>query len=151
GEILLDACRLVQDEHCVAQVFERARVRLHDERDEPLPTREGLALVGVDRPVFERARVRLVRPAVARELGPQTEVVATDGQFSHRNDLGRLQLFDGELCFGVEASYRVNRVAEELYAHGRVLARRPNVEYAAAHRELADRAHGVFANVTRRE
>ena len=149
--MLLNACRLVNDEHGIIEVIKRARVRLGDERDQPLPAGERLALVGVNRPVFQRPRVRLVRPAVARELRPQTEVVARHRQLAHRDDLGLFQLFDGELCFGVEAADGVNRVAEELDADGRALARRPNVEDAAAHRELADRAHGVFAHVARRQ
>jgi hypothetical protein len=151
-EILLDAARLVHDEHGVAEVVERARVRAEQKRHEPLPARKSLALFGQPRAVFERARARLVRaPALARRLGPEAEVARADCQLAHRHDLRLAQGFDGELRLGVEPPERIHRVAEELDADGRVLARRPHVEDAAPHRELADRAHGVFAHVARSE
>ena len=62
----------------------------------------GLALVGVDGSVLQRARTPLVRPTLARRLGPQTEVARSDGVLAHRHDLRLPNLRHGELCLRVE-------------------------------------------------
>ena len=57
--------------------------------------------------------------------------------FPHRHDLKLIQRFDRALGPRIEAADRLDRVADELDADGRILAGGIDVENAAAQRELA--------------
>src|ERR1051325_8597813 len=69
-------------------------------------------------------------------------------QLAHRGDFDVRKLRGGKLSFGIEFSNRINRVAKELDARRSVMPRRPDIEDAAAHRELANCAHRIFTDET---
>src|SRR5437763_16689889 len=78
---------------------------------------------------------------------PFAKVTRSHDQFAHRGDFDLRKLRGGKLSFRIEFSNRINRVAKELDARRGVMSRRPDIEDAAAYRELSNRAHGIFTDI----
>ncbi len=96
----------------------------------------------VQRIVGSRTELRHVSCAEAADGVPVERHLAGRQQF----DIGNL--VGGELRLRIEAADRVERRAEEIEAVGFVRARRPEIDDAAAQREITRLAHGAAAHIT---
>ena len=123
-------------------------VQRFDERQQKFPAGKRLALVREIRAVFQIAKILVIGKAFAGKKCPVPEVLSRDRRFAHRCDGDLVDLCDRQLCFGIECADRVDRVAKELDAGGRTGVGRPDVDDAAANRELARAEQRLFAHVT---
>src|SRR5258706_14075017 len=143
--------RLIDNQHSILQIVKNASASLPDNRHQPFPAGKAFSIVGIDGAIAKRPRITLVTPALARGLGPGPEVLTANYHFTHGNDLYFAQLAGGKLRLRIEAADRVNLIAEEFDARRSILPRRPDIDNAAPHRELANSPYRIFAYITRRE
>ncbi|MPL73680.1 hypothetical protein SDC9_19486 [bioreactor metagenome] len=107
---------------------------------------EPMLHAGVLAPGRDRFVQRIVRAARAEfdaVVLPETgDRGLVEDHLAHRGKLDRLQLFGGALADRIEAARAVEHVAEEVEPHRPRLARRVDVDDAAAHRVIAGLGHG---------
>src|SRR6476660_4886809 len=83
AQIPFNACRFINDEYHVAEMFEDVRRGVHHDRHQPFPTRKRLAFVGEGCAITQRARKTRVAPALPCGLTPELEVNWRDGELVH--------------------------------------------------------------------
>src|SRR5512132_1900356 len=119
-------------------MFEDRRGASHRDRNQPFPTGKRFAFIRESTAIAQRARETLVAPTLARCFTPELKINWRDGVLMHRRHFDDTQLPRRQLVLGIELAQRVDRVAEKFEPHRSFSARRPNVDDAAAHRELTD-------------
>ena len=133
---------MVEDDRRAGQIVEQRVEPLVVEGQPVLHAGEAAALAdrGVEAVVARRRAERL--DVVAAEAADR---IRRQRHFGHRLQRDFRARACGALCRDVEGTHRLQRVAEEVEPDSLLGAWREKVEDAAAHRELADVAHGRHA------
>ncbi len=84
-------------------------------------------------------------PSQRQQVGQAPRLLRPAGEQAERQDAHGVERVLRALRLGVEPADRLDRVAEEVEPHRRLLARREEVDDAAAHREVADLVDQVGA------
>src|SRR6185436_13774861 len=147
-EIRVECRRLINNQHRILQVIKNGGISFPYNWHQPFPTDKAFGFVGKNRAIAKRAGVAIVCPAFPSYIGPFPKISRSHSQFAHGNDFDFAQLRCRELCFRIEGADGVYFVAKKFDAHRLRVARRPNVENAAAHGKLADGADWILTYET---
>jgi hypothetical protein len=84
--------RFVDNQHCIAEMFENARTAVRRDRNQPLPTLERFAFIGESRAIAQQTRESRIVPAFARRFTPELKVDGSYRELVHRRHVNRFQL-----------------------------------------------------------
>ncbi len=147
-QCVFDRGRLVDHKNTFRQVIENRRVQWAGEWHQKFPAGKCFALVSKIGAVLEIAFESVVGKPFAGEERPVLEILWCYGDLTHRSDADLRKLSGRKLSFGVERSYRIDRIAKELNSHWSISIRRPDINDPAANRELTWPKQWFLANIT---